>query len=421
VAIWPRLIVFVLLLALVVPAAADATQRSSLFGINSWSVLDDDAQLAPLRGTAIGAYRVGFSWRAAQPQAGAPYDFATHDRLVASAARLGVRLLPVLSDSPQWVRGSSSRAGEPPEAGFEMSRFEQFAAAAARRYGVGGSFWASHRDLPYLPIRDWEVWNEPNFPSFWYGGRRPRAVDYRLLLAAARRGLTAGDPRARILFGGLSYGAAPVPPVRYMRAFLRLRGSRCLFDDVAIHPYSRSPAEALGKVRRMRAILDASGRDDARLWLTEYGWSTGGDPGNRFHASEARQRRKLVRMTRALLRERARLRLRGIYWFALRDAESGADDPTWWGWDTGLLRADGSAKPAFESYLRLAAQPMTSEAYRVAAKACWERSASLVRSEHAPQRASSRRLRHRRDRAARRDAWSPGSRVVVRARTRRGR
>jgi hypothetical protein len=342
-----------LTLALGAPAA-DALQSSPLFGINSWNLLDDDAQLAPLGATPIGSYRVPFSWAAAEPEPGAAYDFTSHDRLVAAAARAGVQLLPVLSDSPPWVRGSSARAGEPPEAGVEMSRFEQFAAAAARRFGRRGSFWREHPELPYRPIEGWEVWNEPNFPSFWYDGRPPRAADYRLLLAAARRGLKAGDRRARIVFGGLAYGEAGVKPLRYMRAFLRARESRCLFDDMAIHPYSTSPARALRSVRRMRALLDASGRSDAGLLLTEYGWSTGGDPSHRFHVSERGQRRNLVRLTRALLRQRAELRLEGIYWFALRDAPGDAGDQSWWGWGTGLLREDGSPKPAFDAYLDLA-------------------------------------------------------------------
>jgi hypothetical protein len=343
-----------LLLALAAPATADAIQRSSLFGINSWALLEEDAQLAPLQDMPIGGYRMPFSWAYAEREAGGPYDFSSHDRVVAGAARLGIRVLPVLSDSPQWVRGSSTRVGEPPEPGYEMNRFEAFAAAAAARYGAGGSFWREHPELPYLPIQDWEVWNEPNFPSFWYDGRRPSASEYRLLLAAARRGLMATEPHARIIFGGLSYGGAAVPPVRYLREFLRVRGSECLFDEMAIHPYSRTPRQALRRVLRMRAVLDAAGRRDVRLWLTEYGWSTGGAPRHRFHVSEEGQRRNLVRTTRALLRLRSKLRLGGLYWFALRDAAPATGDQSWWGWDTGLLREDGSAKPAFWSYLKLA-------------------------------------------------------------------
>ena len=338
------------------PALADAgpVPRSSLFGINSWSVLDSEAELAPLRDTPVGAYRVAFPWGLAEPALGVPYDFESHDRLVSEAARLHLRLLPVLNDSPGWVTGSPARATEPPQPGYESDRFELFAAAAARRFGNGGTFWQEHPELPYLPVRHWEVWNEPNFPSFWFAGHPPRASEYRLLLAAARRGLRRGDRRARIMFGGLAYGQAGVEPMRYMRGFLRERGASCLFDEVAIHPYSRSPDHALHEVQAMRRLLDHAGRRDAGLWLTEYGWTTSADPSHRFHVSEVGQRRKLLRLTRALLSRRRRLRLRGIYWFALRDAPPDPDHQESWGWGTGLLRLDGSAKPAFETYLRLA-------------------------------------------------------------------
>jgi hypothetical protein len=365
---WFAAIVCLLILAAAAatPAAAFASEttsppvrnsplhRSSLFGINAWSILDSDEALAPVRDSPLGGYRVAFSWRSAEPEAGVPYDFDSHDRLVAAAARVHLRLLPVLIDSPPWVSGDPSRPSEPPEPGYEMERFELFAAAVARRFGHGGSFWREHPELPFLPMKQWEVWNEPNFPSFWYAGRAPQASEYRLLLTAARRGLQAGDRRARIIFGGLAYGQAGVRPTEYMKAFLREPGAGCLFDEVAIHPYSRSPGQALRAVQRMRRQLDRAGRRDAGLWLTEYGWSTSADPGQRFHVSEAGQKRKLARLTLALVRRRRELRLRGIYWFALRDAPPESEDDHWWGWGTGLLRVDGTPKPAFERYLQLA-------------------------------------------------------------------
>ena len=338
------------------PASASAggqsVDRWPLVGINSWQWLDTDAEVEPLRDTPIGSYRVVFSWRAVEPQADGGYDFAVPDNLVAVTARAHLQLLPVLIESPSWVTGGQARPTEPPEPGPEMERFELFTAAVARRYGHGGDFWREHPELPYLPLRTWEVWNEPNYPAFWYPGRTPDPSGYRSLLSAARRGLHSGDRLARILFGGLAYGKAASPPERYLSRFLRLPGARCLFDDMSIHPYSPSPKASLRAIDRIRGILNRAGRRDAGLWLTEYGWNTGPSP--RFHASEAGQRRNLLRLTRQVLRERRRLRLRGIYWFALRDEPSPPEDPTWWGWHTGLLRPDGSAKPAFDAYLRLA-------------------------------------------------------------------
>jgi hypothetical protein len=353
---WWAAAVLCLGLAMAGPAPASARQQSverwPLFGINSWQWLDTDAELEPLRDTPIGSYRVVFSWRAVEPQPGAAYDFGVTDNLVAAAARADLQLLPVLIESPSWVTGGESRPTEPPEPGYEMERFELFTAAVARRYGRGGDFWREHPELPYLPLRTWEVWNEPNFPSFWFPGRPPEPTEYRSLLAAAGRGLHSGDQLARILFGGLAYGQTAVPPHRYLRNFLRLPGAACLFDDMSIHPYRPSPRSALRAIDGMRGLLNRAGRRDAGLWLTEYGWSTG--PTHRFHVSEAGQRRNLVRLTEAVLHERRRLRLRGIYWFALRDEPGQGDDTRWWGWHTGLLRLDGTPKPAFDAYMRLA-------------------------------------------------------------------
>jgi hypothetical protein len=90
------------------------------------------------------------------------------------------------------------------------------------------------------------------------------------------------------------------------------------------------------------------------LWLTEYGWTTGGNARNRFHASEIGQRRNLMGLTRILLHRRRRLRLHGLYWFALRDAPEEPGKGSGWGLGTGLLRLDGTPKPAFNAYLQLA-------------------------------------------------------------------
>jgi polysaccharide biosynthesis protein PslG len=334
------------------PAEQPKVDQWPLVGINSWQLLDTDAEVQPLRDTPIGSYRAVFSWRAVEPQAGGGYDFGVPDNLVAVTARAHLQLLPALIESPSWVTGDQARPTEPPEPGYEMERFELFTAAVARRYGHGGDFWREHPELPYLPLIAWEVWNEPNYPSFWFPGRTPKPSEYRALLAAAERGLHSGDRQARVLFGGLSYGESGVPPEQYLGRFLRLPGARCLFDDLSIHPYTRSPGTSLDAIHRIRTILDRAGRRDAGLWLTEYGWNTGPSP--RFHASEAGQRRNLLQLTLRVLRQRRGLRLRGIYWFALRDEPSPPNDPSWWGWHTGLLRPDGSAKPAFDAYLRLA-------------------------------------------------------------------
>ena len=74
--------------------------------------------------------------------------------------------------------------------------------ALARRYGRGGSFWKAHPRLPYEPITDYEVWNEPNFGRLWCPKPDPGA--YARLYLAARSAVQAVDPKALVLVGGLA-------------------------------------------------------------------------------------------------------------------------------------------------------------------------------------------------------------------------
>ena len=115
----------------------------------------------------------------------------------------------------------------------------------------GSDFWREHPELPYRPIRVWEIWNEPNLRRFW-GGRRPDPVEYRRVLAAGRAGLRAADPQARIVSGGLAWRH---DGGRYLASVLG-DGGACLLDAAAIHPYGNSVAESVGYLEEARAILD---------------------------------------------------------------------------------------------------------------------------------------------------------------------
>ena len=78
---------------------------------------------------------------------------------------------PLAADSVQPARSGLHpvqgrlRGTYPPRRYTDLGEF----ALLARRYGPGGSFWDRHPRLPRLPVRAWQVWNEPNLPVF---GRR---------------------------------------------------------------------------------------------------------------------------------------------------------------------------------------------------------------------------------------------------------
>jgi hypothetical protein len=221
--------------------------------------------------------------------------------------------------------------------------FAAFAAAAVERYGPAGTLWQERPDLPARPITAWQVWNEPNIPNFWRSG--PDAAEYVALLRAASAAIRAADPGAEVVAAGLPDSSLGVPFRDYLEQMYDA-GARGLFDTLAIHPYSPSAGGLLRMAEQARDLMDRHG-DRSPIWITEFGWSTGGDA-SPYRVSERGQMERIVATLSALVAERRALRLRGLVYFKWRDAEPPPDaegDP--WPLHTGLLRSDGSAKPGW--------------------------------------------------------------------------
>ena len=109
----------------------------------------------------------------------------------------------------------------------------------------GGEFWAQNPQLRAVPIRAWQVWNEPNVPFYW--SRQPFAAGYVKLLKAARAAIRAADPKATVLLAGMTNGARS-PSWVALRMILRA-GGRGQFDAVALHPYTSKVSNILRTVR----------------------------------------------------------------------------------------------------------------------------------------------------------------------------
>ena len=54
-----------------------------------------------------------------------------------------------------------------------------------------------------------------------------------------------------------------------------------------------------------------------------------------------------------LLRKRRAFRLRGVFWYSWRDKDGGDQICAWCG-QAGLRNADGSAKPAWDAFVKVA-------------------------------------------------------------------
>jgi hypothetical protein len=304
--------------------------------------------LARLGSAGAGLVRQTFDWARIEP-APERYDMSFYDGYVADLAARHLRLLPILFNPPPFRSSAPAnpRHGTyPPRRPADMG---EFAAVLARRYGPGGSFWDEHPRLPRLPVRSWQVWNEPNLRVYWPSG--PDAREYVALLRATARGLRRVDPGAEIVTAGLPDSKLGVPLRNYVAA-MYAAGAADAFDVLAVNLFGRDARGVIEGIRTVREVA-ATNDDDPAVWVTELGWATGG-PASDFLVSEARQAELLEQTLLALARRRDELRIRGVVYFNWRDSLPYAGGRDFFGLHTGLLRLHGHAKPALISYKKVA-------------------------------------------------------------------
>jgi hypothetical protein len=352
-------IIWILACAFLAGAApAQAAVPRDFFGLVSEDVLAGDgayrdATLAKQSSIGVGLIRQTFHWNQIETSRGV-YNWGGYDAYMAATASHGIRVLPILFDPPRFRARVSRRtsATYPPRHYADLGTF---GAAVARRYGPNGSFWAQNPGLPRLPITAYQIWNEPNIPAYWPTGPNPR--QYASLLKSAARGIHAADPHADIVTAGLpdSHLSRPGNVYSFVRGLLRARAAKS-FDTLAVNPYGKNSGEILGKLQRFRTILNHGHARGAHMWITEFGWSDVG-PASSFRAGRAGQARQIRHAIPALVKRRGHFKLRGLVYYSWRDGVPYAPlFKDFWGLHTGLLRRNGTAKPALAAFTAMVAR-----------------------------------------------------------------
>lgn len=227
--VWRLVILFWLLSA--VPAQAKMQQGINAGGLRTFPSTERAAQLTLLRTAGIQLVRSDAN--------------GDQDEWVAALATHGLRWAPMLGYNP----AGGFTAPDPDE-------FASYARAQVARYGHDGSFWTENPELPYLPVKRWEVWNEQNAEIFWVD---PDPVLYASLFNTTKHAIKAEDPRARVMSGGLLRDDND-----YLKAMLAA-GARP--DIIGLHPYFSRRSDIRTAITRTRRVTRLP------IALTEVGWT----------------------------------------------------------------------------------------------------------------------------------------------------
>lgn len=351
-----------LLLGLAAAPVADAGRRSVPVGfygavwdreVASAPAAVQDAQWGRMAASGVESVRLVFSWAEAQPDPAAPPGFASTDPVVARATAHGIRLLPVVIYAPEWARELPERFNSPPA---RPDGYAAYLRALVGRYGPRGSFWAEHPELERRPVREWQVWNEPQLRFQWNGPDEDgdgRADDferrYGELLRASYRALKQADGGAKVVLAAATNVSWEVLEDLYAKG--GIGGS---FDVAAVHPFTGSAARALRVVRLFRRVLRRHGDARTPLWVTELGFPAAKGRARSRSPLQVTDRGMAARLTRAyaLLARRRRgrdVRVSRAYWYTWASSYAGDAIFDY----AGLLRFDGSgfrARPALAAY-----------------------------------------------------------------------
>ncbi|MCX8073085.1 MAG: endo-1,4-beta-xylanase [Candidatus Binatia bacterium] len=246
------------------PALDAATRLGETIAVNTHygtrgSV--DRAALALLRRAGVKILRNDLDWALIEREPG-NYDFSEADELVEAATAEQLRVWFILAYGNRLY--GPDRAVLTDEG---RRAFAAYAGAAAARYRGRHFFW--------------EIWNEPNLPTFWRGeGRGPDPAAYASLIAATVPAVRQADPTATVI-GGAVFAGFPdavallggIPHLDFLDGIFAL-SVLPLLDGISAHFYRAGPPESVAdEIAGIRQLM--SPHDLQRpVYSGEWGYST---------------------------------------------------------------------------------------------------------------------------------------------------
>lgn len=290
--------------------------------------------------------RESFSWSEIEPRQN-QWDWSRYDRVLTESASRGMRVLPLLMETPSWAGRTWDTIPSDP------TDYAQYVGKVVERYGPGGTFWQLHPELDSsLAPEYFEIWNEPFLGVFSAGDADP-AKYARLVRASARAG-HAANPAAKYIMAAdvsatddWSEWHAWIDPM-----YKAVPDLGNYFDAVAVHPYAVDDPDAwhpgsylarweTPRIEQIRREFVSHGDGEKRFWVTEMGWSTcTGDPNC---VTERQQADYLARFFQQVTTDWSSY-VDAVFVYHLNDLGTDQSDKENF---FGLTRRDGSKKPAY--------------------------------------------------------------------------
>lgn len=306
--------------------------------------LPDRAQVAELDAIqASGAkwFRVGVQWSQVETERGEPH-WKNVDHVLRLVLERDLEPIVMIGYTPAWARASDCYSQYCPPA--DDATYAEFVRTVVERYAPYG-------------VSTYEIWNEPNLVNFWRPA--PDPARYTSLLRAAAAAARSVDPAVTVLSGGLSPAANDLElkttPATFLEQMYR-NGAAGSFDGMGMHPYAYPvapmhprPWNAFYTLPVLHEIMEANGDGHKRIWMTEFGYSTGAWKGATSLEDQARYLTEAYEVI-------AEAPWAGpLIWFNYRDRGT---DPNARELNFGLVTWTGEPKPALAAFEKVAGQKL---------------------------------------------------------------
>jgi hypothetical protein len=339
-----------------------------------WGVVPQNGlsaeQFQRLSRGGVESIRIPIGWPSVQPTKDGEFDWSGFDNPVEEAAKAGIKVVPFLTGAPETAlpekrvpgAGGLMAPAHLPISGAGRTGWVSFLTAAVARYGSTGSFWSGHSGVPKIPIREWQIWNEPNFKYFI---AKPNPAEYGKLVKISYTALRAADPEAKVILAGLfarPKGSRDPKTGKHKslnwyasdfvsQMYITTPGIKTKFNGASLHPYTIYAKELPGVIEEFREVLAANKDGGKGLYITELGWSSGkASTGNNFAKGPAGQARELRTAFTKLRNKQVAWRLKGVYWFSVDDAPGACNFCD----HSGLFGEGFRPKPAWSAYVKFA-------------------------------------------------------------------